>query len=129
MHSLRSLIGDEVFFPTLKKLATAPEYTYDNFVSSDDVEKLFSKAANQDLKPFFDFYLKTANNIDVTVKEVGFHKYEVKIVNFFMPLPFEVMANGNLTKKLIGSEGIIIESDMPPLIDPKGDYLKTVTLK
>ncbi|MDP5139676.1 MAG: M1 family peptidase, partial [Spirosomaceae bacterium] len=39
MHSLRSLIGDEVFFSTLKKLATAPEYTYDNFVSSGDVEK------------------------------------------------------------------------------------------
>ena len=41
MHSLRYVIGDDLFFPTLKKLATDPKYTYDNFVTTDDVEKLF----------------------------------------------------------------------------------------
>ena len=39
MHSLRYLIGDDIFFPTLKKLATDTAYTYDHFVTSMDVEK------------------------------------------------------------------------------------------
>ena len=47
------------FSPPLKKLATDPKYTYDNFVTTDDVEKLFSHASEQDLKPFFDFYTRT----------------------------------------------------------------------
>ena len=55
MHSLRYLIGDEIFFPTLKKLATDPKYTYDNTVTTDDVEKLFSSAASKNLKRFLIF--------------------------------------------------------------------------
>ena len=27
MHTLRYIMGDEIFFPTLKKLATDPQYT------------------------------------------------------------------------------------------------------
>ena len=42
MHSLKTVIGDEVFFKTLKELATNPQYTYDNTVTTDDVEQLFS---------------------------------------------------------------------------------------
>lgn len=44
MHTLRYVMGDELFFPTLKKLATDPKYTYNNFVVTEDVEQLFSKA-------------------------------------------------------------------------------------
>jgi aminopeptidase N len=58
MHSLRYVLGDAIFFPALKKLATDPATTYDNFVTSTDVEQLFSKAAGYSLKPFFDFYFK-----------------------------------------------------------------------
>jgi aminopeptidase N len=59
MHTLRYVIGDSIFFPTLKKLATDPQYTYNNLVNTDDVEQLFSKAAGYSLKPLFDFYLRT----------------------------------------------------------------------
>ena len=51
MHTLRYVLGDELFFPTLKKLATDPQYTYSNFITTDDVEQLFSKAAGKNLKP------------------------------------------------------------------------------
>ena len=77
MHSLRYVIGDEVFFPTLKRLSTESQYTYDNFVTTNDVEKLFSTAAGKDLKPFFDFYLRTTNVLEVNIKEVGFQKYQI----------------------------------------------------
>jgi len=128
MHSLRYLIGDEVFFPTLKSLATNPKYTYDNFVTTDDVEKLFSTSSGKNLKPFFDFYLRTIDVLDVNVKEIGFQKYQVKINNFFMPLPFDIIANDKINKFIIPAEGIIINSAYSPQVDPKGFYLKKITI-
>jgi len=129
MHSLRYVIGDAIFFPTLKKLATDPQYTYDNFVTTMDVEKLFSTAAGQDLKPFFDFYLRTTNVLDVNIKEIGFHKFQIKINNSFMPLPFEITTNGQTTQMIISKEGITVNSALPPQVDAKGFYLKKVTLQ
>jgi aminopeptidase N len=129
MHSLRYLIGDEIFFPTLKKLATDPQTTYDNFVTTMDVEKLFSTATGKDLKPFFDFFLRTTNVLDITVKEVGFQKFQIKQNNFFMPLPFEITANGQTKRTIIPSEGIVVNSALVPQVDAKGNYLKKVTLQ
>jgi aminopeptidase N len=128
MHSLRYLIGDEIFFPTIKKLATDPKYTYDNVVTSDDVEKLFSSAAGKNLKPFFDFYLKTTDVLDIDVKEIGFQKYRIKLNNFFMPLPFDIISNGKSEKVIIPAEGITVTSDFAPQVDPKGYYLKKITI-
>jgi aminopeptidase N len=128
MHSLRYLIGDEIFFPTLKKLATDPKYTYDNFVTTDDVENLFSTASGKNLKPFFDFYLRTTDVIDVNVKEIGFQKYQIKLNNFFMPLPFDIISNDKMNKIIIPAEGIVVNSTFAPQIDPKGFYLKKITI-
>jgi aminopeptidase N len=129
MHSLRYVIGDEVFLPTIKKLATDPKYTYDNFVTTDDVEKLFSSASNQDLKPFFDFYTRTTEVLDISVKETGYQKYLVKVNNYFMPLPFEITTSAGTNKTIIGKEGITVNSTSPPQVDAKGYYLKKITLQ
>ena len=129
MHSLSYVIGDDIFFPTLKKLATDPQYTYDNFVTTMDVEKLFSTAAGQDLKPFFDFYLRTTNVLDITIKEVGFNKYQIKVNNSFMPLPLEITTNGQTSRMLIAKDVITVNSASPPQVDAKGFYLKKVTIQ
>ena len=129
MHSLRFLIGDDIFFPTLKKLATDPQYTYDNFVTTQDVEKLFSTATGKDLKLFFDFYLRTTDILDLSVKEVGFQKYQIKINNFFMPIPMEITVNGITNRMVISKEGITVNSALPPQVDAKGFYLKKITIK
>ncbi len=129
MHSLRYLIGDDIFFPTLKKLATDPKYTYDNVVTTDDVENLFSAASGENLKPFFDFYLRTTQVVDVKVKEIGFQKYQIKINNFFMPLPLDIISNGKMEKIIIPAEGIIVNSSFAPQIDSKGFYLKKITIE
>ncbi len=129
MHSLRYVTGDSVFFPALKKLATDPKYTYDNFVTTTDVESLFSHASGKDLKPFFDFYLSTTNTIEVSVKVVGYQKYQLKINNFFMPLPFDITANDTTTKLMIPAEGILVNSLLPPQVDARGFYLKKVTIE
>ena len=128
MHSLRYVIGDEVFFPTLKKLATDSKYTYDNCVTTDDVEKLFSTETGKNLKPFFDFFLRTTDVLNIDVKEIGFQKYQIKLNNFFMPLPFDIISNDKLEKVIIPAEGITVNSTFAPQVDPKGNYLKKITI-
>lgn len=129
MHSLRYVIGDELFLSTLKKLATDPKYTYDNFVTTTDVEELFSKESKQDLKPLFDFYTRTTDALDISIKETGYQKYLIKLNNFFAPLPFDITTSSGTNKTVINKEGISVNSTVPPQVDVKGYYLKKVTLQ
>lgn len=128
MHSLRYLLGDSIFLPTLKKLATEPQYTYDNFVTTNDVEKLFSGESGQNLKPFFDFWLRTNQVLNFKVTETDFHTYKIQIQNYFMPLPVEVSTAEGTKRMMIGENGIYITGSIfPPRIDEKGFYLKTIS--
>jgi len=129
MHSLRYVLGDDLFLPTLKQLSTDPKYTYDNFVTSTDVEQLFSSASKQNLQPFFDFYLRSTDVLDISVKEVGYQKYLIKVENFFMPLPFDIGTNTGTNKMLINKEGVTVTSNYAPQVDAKGYYLKKITLQ
>ncbi len=129
MHSLRYIIGDEIFLSTIKQLATDPKYTYDNFVTTSDVEQLFSSTTKQNLKPLFDFYTRTTDVLDISIKQTGFQKYNIKINNFFMPLPFEVTTNNVTNKVIIDKDGITVNSTLPPQVDAKGYYLKKIQLQ
>jgi aminopeptidase N len=130
MHSLRYVLGDSIFWPTLKKLATDPRYTYDNTVSTDDVEKLFSDESHEDLKPFFDFYLRTINKLEVNVKQKNDKEYILKLTNYDGTLPFDVSVDGKIERMLINKKGISVTSPTnPPVIDPKGYYLKKVLIE
>jgi aminopeptidase N len=126
MHTLRYVLGDELFFPTLKRLATDPQYTYSNFVTTDDVEQLFSKAAGKDLKPLFDFYLRTTKKLELTILQTGFHEYSIKATNLPMPLPIDVLTDTGTKQIMPGDKWTKISSNIPPVIDPKGYYLKTI---
>ncbi len=129
MHSLRYVIGDELFFPTLKKLTTDPQYTYDNFVTTTDVEQLFSKESKQDLKPFFDFYTTSNEFFDMSVKETGYQTYLIKINNYFNPLPIDITTAKGTERMIIDKNGLVVKSATPPMLDPKGFYLKKITIQ
>ncbi len=130
MHTLRYVIGDSIFFPALKKFATDPRYTYDNTVVTDDVEKHFSAAANEDLKPLFDLYLRTINKLEIDVKQTADNSYTVKLLNYEGVLPLDISVDGKIERKLVNKTGISITSNNgPPQIDPKGYYLKKVVLE
>lgn len=129
MHSLRYVLGDEVFLKTLKQLATDEAYTYDNMVTTTDVEQLFSKAAGYSLKPFFDFHLRTTQLIEVSVKETSYQQYQIKPLNYFMDLPFEITLNGRATRMILGKDGISVKSNTVPIVDAAGYYLKKVVIQ
>ena len=126
MHTLRYLIGDEIFFPTLKKLATDPQYTYDNMVVTDDVEKLFSAASGKNLKPLFHFYLYTTNKLEIGVKKTGDKTYDLRLLNYDGSLPVDVKLSSGTRRLELSKTPVKVDSESMPLVDEKVFYLKKV---
>jgi aminopeptidase N len=130
MNTLRYVTGDEIFFPTLKKLATDPKYTYDNFVTTDDVEKLFSDASKMNLKPLFDFYLRTVKVLEVSVKQTGMTSWVIQPKQVpAMPIPLEISGSNGVTRIQLTDQPIQIESTTLPVIDAGNHYLKRVIVE
>lgn len=124
MHTLRYIIGDTIFFPALKKLATDAEYSLTN---TDAVEQLFSKAAGTDLKPLFDFYLRTIKKMEIQVTALSKpHQYKIQILNFDIPLPFNVVTDAGTKKMILDNKGITITSTIVPQVDKENYYIKRV---
>ncbi|WP_460551515.1 M1 family metallopeptidase [Ferruginibacter profundus] len=126
MHTLRHVIGDEIFFPTLKKLATDTNYTYHHFVTTDDVEQLFSKESKKELKPLFDFYLRTTEKLDIAISSTGYNEYMVQFKNLPMELPIDILTDAGAQHMLVKEKKIKIKSTFPPVIDAAGFYLKRI---
>jgi aminopeptidase N len=129
MHTIRYVIGDEIFFPALKKFVTSPDYTYDNLVNTDDVEKHFSNASGKDLKPLFDLFLRTTDKLVVSVKQTAEKKYLVKILNPGISVPLDIQTDKGVDRILLDSKGIAVESVTTPVIDPAVFYFKKVILE
>ena len=126
MHTLRYVMGDSLFFPAIKKFVTSPQYTYDNLVSTEDVEQFFTKAAGRDLKPLFNLYLRTTDKLNVHVKQLPGNKYLVQLQNINIPLPVDIATDAGTNRVTLDSKGIQIDSKTMPEIDPKVFYIKKV---
>ncbi len=123
MHTLRYVMGDSLFFPAIKKFVTSPQYTYDNLVSTDDVEQFFTKAAGRDLKPLFNLYLRTDDKLDINVKQLSGDKYLVQLQNIDIPLPVDIATDAGIKRVMLDSKGLKIDSKTMPVIDPEVFYI------
>jgi len=129
MHTLRYVMGDDIFFPTLKKLATDPQYTYNNTVVTDDVEKLFSNAYGKSLKPLFHLFLYTPDKLEVSVKQTYDDKYLVRLLNIDMPIPMDIATDSGVQRLTLDTTATLITSKTPIQVDPKVFYLKKVIME
>ncbi|MGZ3834742.1 MAG: M1 family metallopeptidase [Mucilaginibacter sp.] len=129
MHTLRYVMGDTLFFPALKKFVTSPQYTYDNLVTTDDVEQFFTKEAGRNLKPLFDLYLRTTDKLEIHIKQLPNNKYLVQLQNNNIPLPLDIATDAGTERIMIDSKGIKIESKTIPVIDPEVFYIKKVIIE
>ena len=129
MHTLRYIMGDEKFFPTLKKLATDPQYTYDNTVVTADVEKLFSGAYGKSLQPLFYLFLYTTDKLEVHVKQTADNTYLVRLLNLDMQIPIDVQTDAGVRRLVVDKKGATVTSNSPVIIDPKVFYLKKVIME
>jgi aminopeptidase N len=126
MHTLRYIIGDAIFFPTLKHLSTDSNTTYIHTTNTDAVEKLFSKASGTDLSPLFHLYIYTTDKLEVDVKQQDVNHYLVKLLNIDMSLPMDVTTDKGTTRQTIDRKGVVVTSETLPLIDTRVFYLKKV---
>ncbi len=129
MHSLRYIMGDDLFFPTLKKLATDPQYTYDNTVTTDDVEQLFSTANGKSLKPVFDLFLRTTDKVEISLKQTAENAYLIKLNNLDADLPLEIRTDSGVQKITVSKKPQPVTSKTLPIIDPDVYYLKKVIVE
>jgi aminopeptidase N len=129
MHTLNYVMGDTLFFATIKGFATDPRFTYDHQNVTDDVEQYFSKAYGQSLKPLFDFYLRTTNKLEVNVKARPKDKYLISLQNISMTLPLDVTTDAGTKRIMVTPQGVTVESKTTPVIDTDGYYLKKVILE
>ena len=129
MHTLRYIMGDDKFFPTLKKLATDPQYTYDNTVVTADVEKLFSGAYGKSLDLLFHLFLYTTDILEISVKKTKENEYRVKLLNLDMTIPIDIQTDTGIQRIMIDKTGTVVTSKSPVLIDPRVFYLKKVIME
>jgi len=123
MHSLRFALGDTIFFATLKKFIENVSYPYNQFFDTDDVEQFFSKESGKNLKPFFDFYLRTTKYFEFNQKPSKQNEYEISCSNCPITLPLEVKTDtGTLTLTINSDKSVLIQSATIPVIDPNGWY-------
>ncbi len=129
MHTLRYVMGDDIFFPTLKKLATAPQYTYDNTVVTADVEQLFSNAYGKSMKPLFQLFLYTTDKLEIHVRKTADDKYLVKLLNLDMPLPVNIVTDAGMQRMVVDKKGITVTSKTAIQVDPDVYYLKKLIIE
>lgn len=129
MHTLRYVLGDSIFFPALKDLATAASYTYDNLVNTDDVEQLFSKASGNNLKPLFDLFIRSTQKLELLVTAMPNNQFNIQLINIDMLLPLDILTDKGIQKITTNKKGVIINSTMLPQIDPGTYYLKKVIIE
>jgi aminopeptidase N len=126
MHTLRYVIGDSIFFPALKEFVTSPQYTYDNLVTTDDVDQFFSKKSGIDLHPLFNLYLRTIDKVEIHVKRLRGDAYLINLVNLDMNLPLQVNTGSGLQTITVNQKGIKVKSTTLPVIDPDTYYLTKI---
>lgn len=126
MHTLRYVLGDSIFFPALKKLATDSSFTYKNLIATTHVERLFSQASGINLEPLFKLYLYTTDKLTILVKQTAFNEYLVQLGNFDMPLPLDITTSEGSFTQIVNKKGITIKSTTLPLVDPQVFYIKSV---
>jgi aminopeptidase N len=129
MHTLRFVIGDSIFFPTLKFLATDPAYTYNNLVTTADVQQLFSKKAGIDLQPLFKHCLYTTDKLEIQVKRTAMNVYAISLKNIDMQLPVEIVTDAGKKILKLSRKPITVRTKSLPIIDPEMYYMNRVTFE
>ncbi len=129
MHTICYVMGEDAFFPALKKFVTSPKYTYDNLVTTDDVEQFFSQESGRDLKPLFDLYLRSVNKLEVHVKQQRNSRYLIQLQNMSIPLPMDITTDAGTKRMIVDSKGLVVDSKTMPVIDANTFYLKKVIME
>ena len=120
MHSLRGILGDDVFFPMLKAFASDERFTYLNLVNTQDFTDFVQAYSGQDLKGFFELYLYTVDLPTLKMSKKGKSGYAISLQGIDFTMPVEVQTSEGVIKVLLGPKATEVTSTTPPIVDPNG---------
>ena len=120
IHSLRGVLGDELFFPAIKAFASEEKFTYLNRVTTKDFTDFIQRYTGQNLEGFFELYLKTTRLPEVKVKKRGENEFLVSLEGIDFELPVEVKTSTGIQKYQLGKTPTLISSATTPEVDPRG---------
>ncbi|OOG74346.1 M1 family metallopeptidase [Algoriphagus sp. A40] len=120
IHSLRGVLGDEIFFPMIKAFASDERFTYQNQVSTKDFTDFVQTYSGKDLQGFFDLYLYTTDLPELKVSKKGKSGYAISLQGIDFEIPVEVQTSEGLKKIMLGAKAVSVQSSTLPLVDPNG---------
>lgn len=120
IHSLRGILGDDVFFPMIKAFATDDRFSYQNRVSTKDFTDFVQAYTGQDLSGFFQLYLYTTDLPQLKVSKKGKSGYAVSLQGIDFTMPVEIQTSEGLVKVNLGPKPTLVSSTTPIEVDPKG---------
>jgi aminopeptidase N len=126
IHTLRYVIGDSIFFPAIRHLATDSNHTYTHTTSTANVQELFNQASGMDLSPLFHLYLYTTDKLEIRVRPTDANHYLIQLLNIDMPLPLEITTDAGTSRMIVDKKGVTVTSATMPQIDSRDFYLKKV---
>jgi uncharacterized membrane protein YphA (DoxX/SURF4 family) len=120
IHSLRGIIGDEVFFPMLKSFVSDERFTYLNLVNSNDFIGFVCEYTSMNLRDFFDFYFLGTELPKVRIVKKSKNGYLISLKGIKFTIPVEIKTSKGIVRLTLGSKPVLVNSEIDPEIDPKG---------
>ncbi|MCS6874229.1 MAG: M1 family metallopeptidase [Pyrinomonadaceae bacterium] len=139
LHTLRYLIGDEVFFRSLRRMAYPREEMERSkkgiqarFVTTDEFINIVERESGMQLRWFFNVYLRQPELPELFVQQANektkiFWKTPYKTE---FPMPVEVEVEGKIIRlEMKGGQGAIEYPISSIKVDPRGWILKRVVFE
>lgn len=120
IHSLRGVLGDEVFFSMIKAFASDERFTYQNRVNTKDFTDFVQAYSGQNLQGFFELYLYSTELPKLKVSKKGKTGFTISLQDIDFQLPVEVETSEGIQRLNLGSKAVEVESSTFPVVDPKG---------
>ncbi len=135
LHTLRYLLGDEAFFPLLRRFAYPDpklEQTTDGsacrFATTDELLAIAERETKRELDWFFELYLRQAKLPKLTSEFAGGKlrlRWETP-QGLAFPMPVEIEIDGTMRRVELpnGSAEVDLGGEKEPLIDPNNWILR-----
>ncbi|MDO8965570.1 MAG: M1 family metallopeptidase [Algoriphagus sp.] len=120
IHSLRGILGDEIFFPMLKAFASDERFTYQNQVNTNDFIEFVQAYSGKNLQGFFDLYLYSTELPRLKVSKKGKSRYSISLQGIAFEMPLEVLTSEGIQRINAGPKEVDVLSTTPPVVDPSG---------
>lgn len=132
LHTLRSLIGDQAFFDSIKRLlydtiTPNPDNIIPRFADTNDYIGYVTELTRQDVNWFFNVYLRQAKLPELVVERGNTQMmFKWKVENDLpFPMPVEVSVNGRIQTLDMNSTSVIDVTNMDiVIIDPDSKILR-----